>query len=207
MAVPLGRRGAPAMRRIIHGATTVARPLTVLIQHTLPNRNLIFSLYAHMQNNSIPASILLRGTPVNEGNIIGLVGDTGEATNQPHLHFTINRYSSINNIVGYFYSNTSQLTNYFDPLLFIDDRINGYTASLSSVWLTFSLSFSSTSSTSYVQYQNKKYSLQKAVDGGLIYREIYYLSNNQWQTFTDMRKSSLEQEPHIGYTHLLALSA
>ncbi len=56
----------------------------VVIQHTLPNGNIIYTLYAHF--NSAP--VVANGASVTKGQLIGYMGCTGNCTG-PHLHFMI----------------------------------------------------------------------------------------------------------------------
>jgi murein DD-endopeptidase MepM/ murein hydrolase activator NlpD len=56
----------------------------VVIQHNIDGQ-IVSTLYAHMQDNSIAVSV---GQVITRGTILGLVGETGEATG-PHLHFSV----------------------------------------------------------------------------------------------------------------------
>ena len=42
-------------------------------------------LYAHLQSGTLPASLMVKGAPVKAGQRLGLVGNSGNATN-PHTH-------------------------------------------------------------------------------------------------------------------------
>ena len=56
----------------------------VVIQHNIDGQ-IVSTLYAHMQDDSIAVTV---GQVVTRGTILGLVGETGEATG-PHLHFSV----------------------------------------------------------------------------------------------------------------------
>lgn len=56
----------------------------VVIQHVIDGQ-VVSTLYSHMQNDSIAVAA---GQTVTRGTVLGLVGETGEATG-PHLHLSI----------------------------------------------------------------------------------------------------------------------
>jgi murein DD-endopeptidase MepM/ murein hydrolase activator NlpD len=58
----------------------------VIIEHDLHSQ-VWHTVYAHLQNNSVPESIK-PGTYVEIGDVIGKVGNTGTSTG-PHLHFEV----------------------------------------------------------------------------------------------------------------------
>lgn len=69
----------------------------VVIEHPIAGVGRIFSVYSHLQNESVPADVLV-GQPVVTGQMIGRVGNTGNACPQGagiHLHFQIDR-----NLIG-----------------------------------------------------------------------------------------------------------
>ncbi len=56
----------------------------VTVQHVIDGQ-VVSTLYAHMQDDSITVAV---GQAVTRGTVLGLVGQTGEATG-PHLHFSV----------------------------------------------------------------------------------------------------------------------
>ncbi len=56
----------------------------VTVQHVIDGQ-VVSTLYAHMQDSSITVAV---GQTVKRGDVLGLVGQTGEATG-PHLHFSV----------------------------------------------------------------------------------------------------------------------
>ena len=56
----------------------------VTVQHVIDGQ-VVSTLYAHMQDDSITVTV---GQAVTRGTVLGLVGQTGEATG-PHLHFSV----------------------------------------------------------------------------------------------------------------------
>jgi len=154
----------------------------VRIEHTLPNGKLIYSQYGHM--SSIDPSIM-QDRPVTLGQKIGEVGSTGAST-APHLHIEMKIEDTDG--PGYLLDDPqNRMRNFFDPLLFIDDRMFGMTIALSPGWTQISAPFHSTSTTTYIEHNGRKYSLGKAATLGpvgprLIYEYIYQYVNGQWIT-------------------------
>ena len=56
----------------------------VTVQHVIDGQ-VVSTLYAHVQDSSITVSV---GQTIKRGTVLGLVGQTGEATG-PHLHFSV----------------------------------------------------------------------------------------------------------------------
>ncbi|MBE5806681.1 MAG: M23 family metallopeptidase [Clostridiales bacterium] len=57
----------------------------VVIEHTLEDNSIIYTLYAHMKQGSI---MVAEGSQVQEGQVLGIMGSTGNSTGN-HLHFEI----------------------------------------------------------------------------------------------------------------------
>lgn len=57
----------------------------IIIEHTSEDGNTYYTLYAHMLSGSRQVSV---GDTVVQGQVIGIVGSTGNSTG-PHLHFEI----------------------------------------------------------------------------------------------------------------------
>ena len=57
----------------------------VEVMHTKENGELFYTFYAHMRDNSICVS---KGQYVNEGQVVGVQGSTGNSTGD-HVHFEI----------------------------------------------------------------------------------------------------------------------
>ncbi len=45
----------------------------------------VYALYAHLQKDSLPAALMVKGAPVSAGQSLGLAGNSGNSTN-PHTH-------------------------------------------------------------------------------------------------------------------------
>ncbi len=45
----------------------------------------VYALYAHLQKDSLPAALMVKGAPVTAGQSLGLAGNSGNSTN-PHTH-------------------------------------------------------------------------------------------------------------------------
>lgn len=56
----------------------------VVVRHVIDGQ-VVSTLYAHMQNDSIAVGV---GQAITRGTVLGLVGETGEATG-PHLHLSV----------------------------------------------------------------------------------------------------------------------
>lgn len=69
----------------INGATDCTNILTLRDVSTSP---ISYQIYYHLANNSIPAALHSVGTPVSQGQFIGVADDTGFSTDH-HLHFMV----------------------------------------------------------------------------------------------------------------------
>jgi len=87
------RQAGGTVRAAAHGVVVVACTarngsgygLHVVLAHRLPDGEIVFSIYAHLA----PGTIVARaGSRVMEGQTLGRVGATGDAT-APHLHFEV----------------------------------------------------------------------------------------------------------------------
>ena len=157
----------------------------VLIKHVMPTGMVAYSLYGHLLDD--PTS--LKGRDVRVGDHIGRVGFEGTSTG-PHLHVTVVNAlllsdpskSLISQIAGYLYGDRdNKLKYYYDVLLSIDDRNHSTTTPLLlSKWKQFSFPFNATSSTAYVEYQGKRYSLGRAATFNLINSQIQIYQGGRW---------------------------
>ena len=57
--------------------------MNIVLKHNLPNGDLVYTLYGHLSGFKVAA-----GETVNRGQLIGVMGSTGNSTG-PHLHFMI----------------------------------------------------------------------------------------------------------------------
>lgn len=57
----------------------------VVIEHTLEDNSIIYTLYAHMKQGTI---MVAEGSEIQEGQVLGIMGSTGNSTGA-HLHFEI----------------------------------------------------------------------------------------------------------------------
>lgn len=57
----------------------------VVIQHTLEDNSIIYTLYGHMKEGSI---MVAEGNEIKTGQVLGIMGNTGNSTGS-HLHFEI----------------------------------------------------------------------------------------------------------------------
>ena len=87
------RQAGGTVRAAAHGVVVLASTadagngygLHVVLAHRLPDGEIVFSVYAHLA----PGTVVVRpGTRVVEGETLGRVGATGDAT-APHLHFEV----------------------------------------------------------------------------------------------------------------------
>ena len=157
----------------------------VLIKHIMPTGMVAYSLYGHLLDD--PTS--LKGRDVRVGDHIGRVGFEGTSTG-PHLHVTVVNASLlsdpskplISQIAGYLFNDRdNKLKYYYDALLSIDDRNHSTTIPLLlSRWTYFSLPFNATSSTAYVEYQGKKYSLGRAASFHWINSQLQVYQSGSW---------------------------
>ena len=84
------RLSARALERILEVTRDLARPLDVgtMLEHVIDGV-VVRSSYAHMQSGSMTLSM---GDTVERGQVLGLVGNTGQSFGA-HLHFTIQNAS------------------------------------------------------------------------------------------------------------------
>jgi murein DD-endopeptidase MepM/ murein hydrolase activator NlpD len=159
------------------------------IRHVLPNGRVIHSLYGHRQSVYMSA-----GQSVVMGQLVGNVGSTGAGT-FCHLHFAIYAdemepyITTVNKIpVGYIFDDNGFITTggyqvypntmryFFDPLLFVNDRNNKYTAPLAccTVIAPITMSFGVVTRTAYItDSSGTTLSLQRAVDTGWLDPYVY----------------------------------
>ena len=57
----------------------------VVIQHTLEDNSIIYTLYGHMKEGSL---MVVEGSEIQTGQVLGIMGSTGNSTGN-HLHFEI----------------------------------------------------------------------------------------------------------------------
>lgn len=79
------------------------------------------------------------------------------------------------------------LDTYSSPSLFIDDRRNAIVQNLiSNQWTSFAQNANAPSSTAYVEYNGERYSLQRAMNAGLIWKEVWFQQSGQWYYYPDI---------------------
>lgn len=84
----------------------------VILRHTLPNNQIVYSFYAHLESVANSVRNMRRGDFVPIGHVIGTMGNTGTSASAVHLHFAlVNRDRSSGSYMG------SELTSRFS-----DDR-------------------------------------------------------------------------------------
>ena len=91
--------------------------VTVRLRHTLPDGQLVYSQYEHLQYGSLE---VYQGQTVGRGQALGLVGATGFA-NGTHLHFELKTFDGGG--PGYTFGNQDQIAPFFDPLPFVSSRL------------------------------------------------------------------------------------
>ena len=86
------RRAGGAVRAAAHGVVVATAPeggngygIHVVLAHRLPSGDIVFSVYAHLVRGTVTVR---PGKRVVQGELLGRVGDTGDATS-PHLHFEV----------------------------------------------------------------------------------------------------------------------
>lgn len=159
------------------------------IKHTLPNGKIIHSLYGHQK-----IIFVSKGDNVVTGQLIGIVGKTG-AGSVKHLHLAI--YADEMEIdpkliapVGYIYNDEENTTpkgsfiysntmrDFYDPLLFIEDRSKPKTLQLTCCdqYSSFTISIidKAVTKTAFIEDSTGEIlSLQHAVDAGWIEGRLY----------------------------------
>lgn len=81
----------PKICTVLDGKVVVSKAGTtgygnyVVIEHTLEDNSIIYTLYGHMKEGSI---MVAEGSDVKTGQVLGVMGSTGKSTG-PHLHFEI----------------------------------------------------------------------------------------------------------------------
>ncbi|MCS6871548.1 MAG: peptidoglycan DD-metalloendopeptidase family protein [Anaerolineae bacterium] len=98
------REGEP-VRAAARGRVTFSDPKgwdiekgVVIIEHTMPDRSVVFSLYGHMESRE-PYVFPRVGQCVLRGDIIGVIGEPSSSA--PHLHYEIRRMRASTGGPGY----------------------------------------------------------------------------------------------------------
>ena len=160
----------------------------LLIRHPLPNGTSRWILYEHVLD------IVVNSGPVYAGQLVAHLGDgNGLYSNAAHLHlemrrilFTMKGDPTLDLKINPYYPTLTTQTAmlYSSPSLFIDDRSNAVVQNLvQSQWATFYQSADAPGSTAFVEYNGNRYSLQAAINAGLIYGQIQIQMNGQWYYF------------------------
>lgn len=167
----------------------------LLIRHTLPDGTQRDVLYEHIldiANNPRTGAKFKKEDAVRKGELIAHLGDgNGQYASAAHLHFEMRRDTSVG-LKEPPYSNpltTANALRYASPSLFIDDRSYPYEHALpGSSWTFIPWYFNAPSSTAFVEYNGERYSLQRAVNAGLIYRYVYVQVNGSWYYYPDITR-------------------
>lgn len=86
--IPALDRGTIVLQQFskVLGNVVVLRVLGFDPKGDRSKRELFYIGYCHLQDKGLPV-----GSKVNEGDAIGMVGNTGSATTGPHLHMTVSK--------------------------------------------------------------------------------------------------------------------
>jgi hypothetical protein len=167
----------------------------LLIRHPLPDGTPRYILYEHIQSietNPRTGAKFKTGDPVYIGDTIARLGDgNGAYPDAAHLHFEMRRslFSKLDTNPYYQPLLVSDALKYSSPSLFIDDRANAIVQNLvSSQWTVFAQNANAPSSTAFVEYNGERYSLQRAVNTGLIYQYVQVQISGTWYYYPDITK-------------------
>ena len=167
-------------------STTDGTGKSLAVRYTLPDGSQMDSMYDHIQDIYVTV-----GMNVQKGDRIATIGN-GNGQYSAHLHWEIRLTNKNVSWTASPYINPLDIhtaLNYTSPSLFVDDRrvsdVHGLSANN---WTYFSMGSNAPSSTAYVEYNNGRYSLKRAVDNGLIYGYVYVQINGTWYYYPDITK-------------------
>lgn len=168
---------------------------SLIVRYTLPDGSQVDSVYWHVQYIYV-----IVGMNVQKGDKIATIGNAN-GKYAPHLHWEMRKGTAGLALPWNTDSYMNPLTvgtngaakNYTSPSLFIDDRRVSDVHGLSvGNWTYFTMGFNAPSSTAYVEYNNGRYSLKRAVDNGLIWQYVYVQISGTWYYYPDITKVLFE---------------
>ena len=163
----------------------------LLIRHPLPNGTSRWILYEHVLD------IVVNSGPVYAGQLVAHLGDgNGLYLGAAHLHFEMRRSlftmqgdPTLDLETNPYYSTLTPQTAmlYSSPSLFIDDRSNAVVQNLvQGQWTNFYQNANAPGSTAFVEYNGERYSLQRAVNAGLIYGMVWAQTSGGWYPYSNI---------------------
>lgn len=174
---------------------TLAQGGFLLIRHPLPDGTSRYILYEHIQSIETNPRTGLKfkaPDPIYIGDTIARLGDgNGSYPNAAHLHFEMRRslFSKLDTNPYYQPLPVQTALLYTSPSLFIDDRRNTVVQNLvQNQWAIFAQNANAPSSTAFVEYNGERYSLQRAVNVGLIYQYVQVQISGTWYYYPDITK-------------------